>query len=206
MGGQHSHSHSPTVLDVPPIDPSFAAALDDLVGVARQGHKPASKYFNPPDQWLVDQMPVIQDLPKEDQDLILEEAQALRQEAESANAEGRAATRVWPDAVVRLDNGGLAFFSQLGVVRRPDLTQYFIDGFQQNRDALPFNEANQALFTDVFKAITKNLKDNFESGQAVVQTDRQIGDAPGRSFHARQLLFGDKYFHCLLYTSPSPRD
>ena len=194
MGGQHSHPQSPTVLDGPPIDPGFAAALDELVGTARQGHKPASKYFNPPDQWLIDQMPVLQDLPKEDQDRLLEEAQALRQEAESANAEGRAATRVWPDAVVRLDNGGLAFFSQLGVVRRPDLTQYFIDGFQQNRDALPFNEANQALFTDVFKAITKNLKANFESGQAVVQTDRQIGDAPGRSFHARQLLFGDKYF------------
>ena len=125
---------------------------------------------------------------------ILAEVESLRELAAEANASGKAAERVWPAAVVRLDNGGLDFFSQLGVVRRPDLTQYFIDGFQQNRDALPFSEANQALFTDVFKAITKNLKDNFESGQAVVQTDRQIGDAPGRSFHARQLLFGDKYF------------
>ena len=193
-GGQQSSSQSQPILDGPPINPAFAAALDDLVGVARQGHQSSSKYFNPPDQWLIDQMPVIQDLPKQDQDRLLEEARALVEETAAANAEGRAGTRVWPDAVVRLDNGGLAFFSQLGVVRRPDLTQYFIDGFQKNRDALPFNEDNQALFADVFSAIANHLKTNFASGQAVVQTDRQIGDAPGRSFHARQLLFGDKYF------------
>ena len=190
-GGQQNHGQSPSVLDGPAIDPAFSAALDKLVGVARQGHKPASKYFNPPDQWLIDQMPVIQDMPQQDQERLLEEARVLSQENESANAEGRAGTRVWPDAVVRLDNGGLAFFSQLGVVRRPDLTQYFIDGFQKNRDALPFSEANQTLFTDVFSAIAEYLTKHFASGQAVVQTDRQIGDAPGRSFHARQLLFGE---------------
>ncbi len=31
------------------------------------------------------------------------------------------------------------------------------------------------------------------AGENVVQTDRQIGDAPGRSFHARQLLYGTRY-------------
>ena len=30
------------------------------------------------------------------------------------------------------------FFSQLGVARRPDLTQYFVDGFTRNRDAPGF--------------------------------------------------------------------
>ena len=76
----------------------------------------------------------------------------------------------------------------------PDLTQYFIDGFQQNRDALPFNEENQRLFTGVVQAITGQMKQHFASGQSIVQTDRQIGDAPGRAFHARQLLFGNRYF------------
>ena len=197
-GGQQNQRQTTSILDGPAIDPAFAAALDELVAVARQGHKPASRYFNPPDQWLIDQMPVIQDMPPQDQERLLEEARVLSQEAAAANAEGRAATKVWPDAVVRLDNGGLAFFSQLGVVRRPDLTQYFIDGFQMNRDALPFSEASQALFADVFGAIAQYLTKNFASGEAVVQTDRQLGDAPGRSFHARQLLFGDKYFQAPL--------
>ncbi len=193
-GGQESFGRSASLLDGPAINPAFAAALDELVGIARQGHKPASKYFNPPDQWLIDQMPVIQDMSQQDQDRILDEARSLSQGNEAANAEGRAGTRVFPDAVVRLDNGGLAFFSQLGVVRRPDLTLYFIDGFQKNRDGLAFSEANQALFAGVFSSIAQYMNKQFASGEAVVQTDRQIGDAPGRSFHARQLLFGDKYF------------
>ena len=195
---QQDHGQTSSILDGPAINPAFAAALDELVGAARRGHKPSSKYFNPPNQWLIDQMPVIQDMPQQDQDRLLEEALALSQGNAAANAEGRAGTRVFPDAVVRLDNGGLAFFSQLGVVRRPDLTQYFIDGFQMNRDALPFSEESQALFAGVFSAIAQYLTKNFASGEAVVQTDRQIGDAPGRSFHARQLLFGDKYFQAPL--------
>ncbi len=193
-GGQQNLGRSASLLDGPAIDPAFAAALDELVGAARQGHKPTSSYFNPPDQWLIDRMPVIQDMPQEDQDRILEEARTLSQGNQAANAEGRAGTRVFPDAVVRLDNGGLAFFSQLGVVRRPDLTLYFIDGFQKNRDALAFSEANQALFADVFSAIAKYMTKRFATGEALIQTDRQIGDVPGRSYHARQLLFGDKYF------------
>ena len=192
--GRQSTSQSVSHLTGPTADPGFAAALDEMVSTARQGHQPNSQYFNPDTQWLIDRMPVFQDMPKADQDRILAEAGALSEEATAANAEGRAASRVWPNAVVRLDNGGLAFFSQLGVVRRPDLTQYYIDGFQQNRDALPFSEDNQRLFTDVLKAITQQMKRDFASGTSIVQTDRQIGDAPGRAFHARQLLFGDSYY------------
>ena len=44
--------------------------------------------------------------------------------------------QAWPGVAVRLNSGGLGFFSQLGVVRRPDLTQYYVDGFTPNRDAL----------------------------------------------------------------------
>ena len=196
--GHQSSSRISSTLDGPPADPGFAAALDELVRTARQGHQPGSQYFNPPGQWLIDRMPIFQDLPSDEQDRVMAEAAAMEQEAREANAEGRAASRVWPDTVVRLDNGGLAFFSQLGVARRPDLTQYFIDGFQQNRDALPFNEDNQRLFTGVLQAVTEHMKQNFASGQSIVQTDRQIGDAPGRAFHARQLLFGDSYFQAPL--------
>nr|MCS5657072.1 phosphoenolpyruvate carboxykinase (ATP) [Dehalococcoidia bacterium] len=114
-------------------------------------------------------------------------------EAEEANAAGRAATRAWPEVVVRLDSGGLAFFSQLGVVRRPDLTQYFIDGFPKNRDALAFNEDSQSLFAEVFTYINRYMAEQFSAGKTIVQSDRQICDAPGRSFHARQLLFGTRY-------------
>ena len=189
---------SGSTLDGPPVDPGFSAALDEMVSTGRGGHQPGNLYFNPPNQWLIDRMPIFQDLPAEEQERVLAEAAAMEQEAREANSQGRAASRVWPDAVVRLDNGGLAFFSQLGVARRPDLTQYFIDGFQPNRDALPFSEENQRLFTGVVQAITEHMKQHFASGQSIVQTDRQIGDAPGRAFHARQLLFGDRYFQAPL--------
>ena len=87
-------------------------------------------------------------------------------------AEGKAAYKAGPDVAFRLDSGGLAFFSQLGVVRRPDLTQYFIDGFYRNRDAIAFSEQNQALFAEVFPYITKYMRDAFASGGTVVQSDR----------------------------------
>ena len=49
----------------------------------------------------------------------------------------------------------------------------------------------------VLRFVSPDLKGQlgrcFEAGNTVVQTDRQIGDAPGRSFHARQLLFGTTY-------------
>ena len=107
---------------------------------------------------------------------VLREAGEIEEQAAVLNAEGRAAARAWPEVAVRLDSGGLGFFSQLGVARRPDLTQYFIDGFARNRDGLAFSEENQAIFAEVFRCITEAMKKHFASGDTVVQTDRQIGD------------------------------
>ena len=180
-------------LTPPAMNPDFAKALDDLVSLARQGHRPDSANFNPSDQWLVANMPVFQDLAEAERAKVLADASAIVQEGEAANAAGRAATKAWPGVAVRLDSGGMGFFSQLGVVRRPDLTQYYVDGFTPNRDALSFSEDNQALFTEVFNCIAAKLREHLASGQTVIQTDRQICDAPGRSFHARQLLFGADY-------------
>jgi len=177
----------------PEINPEFRRVLDDLVAAARQGQRTDCEVYNPSDQWLKDNMRILQNLPEEEQQQIFDEVRQLEAEAAAANAEGRAATKVWPEVVVQLDNQGLDFFSQFGVVRRPDLTQYFVDGFVRNRDALAFDEQNQVLFTEVFQKITQRLNECFAVGETVVQTDRQIGDAPGRSFHARQLLLGTKY-------------
>ena len=182
-----------SVLAGPPVSPEFSKALDDLVAAAKVGHKSDSQYFNPSGDWLISRMRIFQDLPEAQRNEILREANEIVQEAEALNAEGRAAARAWPDVAVRLDSGGLGFFSQLGVARRPDLTQYFIDGFARNRDGLAFSEENQALFAEVFPYITEAMKKHFASGDTVVQTDRQIGDTPERSFHARQLLFGTEY-------------
>jgi ATP-dependent phosphoenolpyruvate carboxykinase len=177
----------------PDNNPEFRRVLDELVTAAILGQRTDSEVYNPSDQWLKDRMRILQNLPPEEQQQVFDEAERLQAEAAVANAEGRAAHRAWPEVVVQLDNQGLDFFSQLGVVRRPDLTHYYIDGFGRNRDALAFNEENQALFTEVFRKITQRLKECFAAGETVVQTDRQIGDAPGRSFHARQLLFGTRY-------------
>lgn len=180
-------------LTPPAKNPAFARALDELVSLARQGHRPDSDNFNPSDQWLVDNMPVFQEMSEDERARVLAEASAIVKDGEDANAAGRAATKAWPGVAVKLDSGGIGFFSQLGVVRRPDLTQYYVDGFVPNRDALSFSEENQALFAEVFKCINARLRDYLASGQTVIQTDRQICDAPGRSFHARQLLFGADY-------------
>ena len=95
---------------------------------------------------------------------------------------------------MRLDTGGLGFFSQLGVVRRPDLTKYLVDGYDRNRDPeAAFSEANQALFAEALAYAVEYLRSHLAKGDTVVQTDRQIGDAPGRSYHARQMLFGTRY-------------
>ena len=180
-------------LTPPKANPAFARALDELVSLARQGHKSSSENFNPSDEWLVNNMPVFQGMSGEDQAKVLAEASAIEKESEEANSAGRAATKAWPGVAVKLDSGGIGFFSQLGVVRRPDLTQYYVDGFTPNRDALSFSEENQALFTEVFECIVARLREHLASGQTIIQTDRQICDAPGRSFHARQLLFGADY-------------
>ena len=177
----------------PAAVPAFAKELDRLVALARQGHKLGATYNNPSDEWLISQMHVLQDLPEDEQQRFLSEARIIDEEAEEANAAGRAASRAWPGVVVRLDTGGLAFFSQLGVVRRPDLTQYFIDGFAKNRDGVVFSQTNQTLFTEVFSYINAFMEEKLASGDTIIQSDRQVGDAPGRSFHARQMLFGTRY-------------
>lgn len=177
----------------PPINPTFAKALDDLITEGRRGHDKDSEYFNPSNEWLRSRMRIFQDLPQEQKQDILSEAKTLEIQAEESNASGTAAKVAWPDIAVRLDSGGVGFFSQLGVARRPDLTHYFVDGFPKNRDALAFSEENQVLFGEVFPYITKYLADHLNQGNSIVQTDRRIGDVPERSFHARQLLFGTKY-------------
>ena len=116
-------------LEGPEKDLDFEKAIDRLVNVARRGHRPGSDYNNPSDEWLISKMRIFQNMESPEQMQILEQVGALEKEAEQLNAQGRAATKLWPDASIQLDNGGLAFFSQLGVARRPDLTQYFIDGF-----------------------------------------------------------------------------
>ena len=177
----------------PEIVPEFEAVLTRLCAVARQGQRTDSRLYNPSEEWLVGNMPIFQDLPEARQLELRSEAAALESEAAVANAAGRASTKVWPETVFRLDNGGLAFFSQLGVVRRPDLTQYFVEGFTRNRDALAFSEDNQRLFVSVFEKVIAKMEAQFASGEGIIQTDRQICDAPGRSYHARQLLFGTRY-------------
>jgi len=177
----------------PAIVPEFEKELNKLVALAKKGHRLDSRFYNPSNEWLISQMPILQDLPMAQQQQVLQDAKEVEREAAEANSAGRAATRAWPGVVVRLDTGGLAFFSQMGVVRRPDLTQYFIDGFAKNRDAPAFSESNQALFSEVFNYINVYLEQHLESGETIVQSDRQVADAPGRSFHARQLLFGTRY-------------
>ena len=180
-------------LEGPPVNPAFSKALDDLIAQAKRGHTRNSEFFNPSPEWLREGMRIFQDLSEESQAIILEEAKALAIQAEESNSTGRAAKVAWPDIAVRLDSGGVGFFSQLGVARRPDLTHYFVDGFPKNRDALSFSQENQALFAEVFPYITKYLNKHLEEGTTIVQTDRMVGDVPNRSFHARQLLFGTQY-------------
>lgn len=182
-----------TALQGPPVHPGFSKALDDLVATAKMGHSRESQFFNPDSEWLKSHMRIFQDLPAQQKEQLLLEADQVTQECAWLNSEGKAGIRAWPDTVVRLDSGGVGFFSQLGVARRPDLTQYFIDGFHRNRDALAFSHENQELFAEILPYITARMKDCFDAGNTIVQTDRQIGDAPGRSFHARQLLFGTDY-------------
>ncbi|MFQ5472132.1 MAG: hypothetical protein ACE5FA_04505 [Dehalococcoidia bacterium] len=186
-------SGSKSLLEGPPIHEPFARALEDLVAVAAQGQPPSSELFNPSDDWLVAHMRIFQDLPPKEQAEVLRQCAVIEEQAERANAEGKAAKRVGPPVAFRLDTGGLAFYSQLGVARRPDLTQYFVEGFLANRDALSFSEDNQKLFAEVFPYITEHLKKGFAGGAPVVQSDRQICDVSERAFHARQLLCGTEY-------------
>ena len=186
-------SGSKSLLEGPPIHEPFAQALEDLVAIAAQGQPSTSELFNPSDDWLVAHMRIFQDLPPEERAEVLRQCAIVQEQAERANADGKAAQKVGPPIAFRLDTGGLAFSSQLGVARRPDLTQYFVDGFLANRDALSFSVENQKLFAEVFPYITEHLKKGFAGGSPIVQSDRQICDVPERAFHARQLLCGTDY-------------
>jgi hypothetical protein len=180
-------------LDGPQVYEPFERALDEMVALARQGQRRDSEFFNPNDEWIASRIRVFSKQPAAVQQRLLSEFASVHQEGERANAEGKAARRAGPEAVVATDAGGLAFYSQLGVARRPDLTQYFIDGFPCNRDALAFSAESQRLFAEILPHIISYLRECFQRGDAVIQSDRRICDAPGRSFHARQLLLGDRY-------------
>jgi len=180
-------------LQGPEKNVQFEKAIDRLAAIARGGHRGPNNFNNPSDAWLISNMRIFQNMEPSQQSDILSEVEHLELEAEELNARGRAATKLWPDASIRLDNDGLAFFSQLGVARRPDLTQYFVDGFTRNRDALAFNETNQAIFAEVISTIADAMEAHLSDGDFIVQMDRQIGDAQGSTFHARQLLFGTHY-------------
>ena len=184
-----SHSHQPT----PQVLPEFSAALDELVAVAKRGHSPGSALCNPPDAWLVERMREFGALPDDERAAVLDEWRKIDDEGAAANAEGKAAERAGPEVVARLNSGGLAFYSQRGVARQPALTRYLMDGFPPNRDSLEFGHADQRLFTRILPVITAKLAEWLDAGEVVVQSDRRICDAPGRSFHARQLIVGARY-------------
>ncbi len=182
-----------SVLEGPRVYPPFAQALDELMALCGEGQRSDSELFNPDDDWLVSHMRIVRDMPEEEQARLRKQFEEICRDAERANSEGKAARRAGPEAVFPTDVGGLAYFSQLGVARRPDLTRYFIDGFLKNRDAVAFGEDDQRLFAEVLPYIISRLRECLGRGDTVIQTDRRICDAPGRSFHARQLLFGDRY-------------
>ena len=47
----------------PSIVPEFESALTRLCAIARQGQRADSPLYNPSEEWIVDKMPVFQDLP-----------------------------------------------------------------------------------------------------------------------------------------------
>ena len=179
--------------DQPQVLPEFSAALDELLAVARRGHAPGSTLFNPSDAWLVSQMRKVDELPDAERESTLAEWQRIAEEAAAANAEGKAAGRAGPETVVHLNSGGFAFYSQRGVARQPDLTRYLMDGFTPNRDSRTFDHDDQRLFCNILPLITAKLTAWLDAGEVIVQSDRRICDAPGRAFHARQLVVGSRY-------------
>lgn len=177
----------------PQVLPEFSAALNELLNLARRGHDSASPLFNPSDEWLLTQGKPFGNLSQLERDATLAEWETIATDSASANAEGKAAGRAGPEVIAKLNSGGVAFYSQRGVARQPDLTRYLMDGFTPNRDSRTFDLDDQALFCDILPIITHKLKTWLDTGEVVVQSDRQICDAPGRSFHARQLVVGTRY-------------
>ena len=105
--GQQAEESPGSALSGPAVEPAFAKALDDLVAAAQEGQRQDSELFNPSDQWLRGHLRILQDLPDEERQRMLQDAQDLAKGIEEANAAGRAATRAWPDIAVGLDNGGV---------------------------------------------------------------------------------------------------
>ena len=180
-------------LNEPPVNANFFKALNELLSIAHKGQSSTSPLFNPEDSYLINQMKITKKLSEKEYQKILDESNEINTSYEKLKATNKAAKRAGPDIVVQLENGGLAFFSQLGVARRPDLTQYFIDGFTKNRDAIAFSEENQSLFANILPYISKYIKKEFANKSQIIQVDRQIGDVDDQSFHARMLLCGTNY-------------
>ena len=177
----------------PSVNLNFSNALDDLMLIAHKGQSSDSPLFNPADSFLIDQMKISKKLSENEYQKILYEANEINKSYEKSKSTNKAAKRAGPDIVAQLETGGLAFFSQLGVARRPDLTQYFIDGFTKNRDAIAFSEDNQSLFAEILPYISKYIEEQFTNKSEIIQVDRQIGDLDDQSFHARMLLCGTDY-------------
>ena len=88
----------------PEIVPEFEAALTRLCAAARRGQRTDSELYNPSEEWLVGNMSIFQDLPGDRQSELRNEALELEKVAAEVNSVGRAATKVWPETVFRLDN------------------------------------------------------------------------------------------------------
>ena len=93
--------------------PAFSKALDDLLDVAKAGHGTGSEFFNPGYDWLIEKMRVFQDFDSSSQKAVIKDAEQLEKESIELNNEGKAGKKVWPDVAVRLETGGLGFFSQM---------------------------------------------------------------------------------------------
>ena len=87
--GTHETGAPRSSLSGPPINSEFARSLDELVALASQGHRPDSDFYNPPDQWLISHMPILQELPQADRDRAIEETRQVREEAEQAKSAAR---------------------------------------------------------------------------------------------------------------------
>ena len=177
----------------PIVNVKFLKSLNNLIEIANKGQSSTSPLFNPTDSYLINQMKITKNLSEKEYQEILNESDEINTSYEKSKATNKAAKRAGPDIVAQLENGGLAFFSQLGVARRPDLTQYFIDGFTKNRDAIAFSEENQSLFADILPYISEYIEKEIANKSQIIQIDRQIGDVNNQSFHARMLLCGTEY-------------
>ena len=186
---------SDSPLPTPQINTSFLNNLAEMISEANRGHNSESDWNNPSDDWLQNQIDYLDELTAREKTKILEKSEQMEHLALSLSNQGKVAEKVWPKIGVRLKSGGLASFSQLGVRRRPDITKYFIDGFPSNRHANLLTEEDQDLLSEILPHITEYMRNHFQKGDSIIQSDRQIGDVIDRSFHARQLLFGSDYPH-----------